>query len=168
MRDALPPLRGPGLETATLSFQVVSGNEAAWAFAMQAGAYEQLVRCMDAYPNDPDVQSLCCDALACVGNAREDSSRQTWAAHPDKAERTGAIRAMVAALHAHSAHRNALISAGATLASIFHAAHRTSQQRPWPLHEMAARRRRWQGPFRWHCASRRLMTRTCLKYFWTR
>ena len=129
MRNAQPPLQGPALDTATLSFQVVAGNEAAWVFAAQTGAYEQLVRCMDAYPNDPEVQSLCCDALACLGNARGDSSsRETWAAHPDKAARTGAIRAMAAALHAHGAHRDVLISAAATLASIF--ARSLQQEKP--------------------------------------
>ena len=121
MRDAQPPLHGRGLETATFVIsRVVAGNEAAWAFATQAGAYEQLVRCMDAYPNDPDVQSLCCNALAWAGNARErSSSRIAWAAHPDNAARTGAIRAMVAALHAHNAQRNVLFSAATTLALIF-------------------------------------------------
>ncbi len=119
MRSAQPPLRRPALDGVTVVLQAACArNEAAWAFAVQAGAYEQLVRCMDAHAGDPDLQALCCTALGTLGHRGVDGVREFWAGHAEAAHRAGAVRAVVAALRAHGARCNELAAAATALDSM--------------------------------------------------
>ena len=118
MRDARPPLRGPTLEAVLDALRgATKGNEAAWAFAVQAGAYEQLTRCMDAYLGDAELQAMCCSTLTALGHANVDGVQGFWAGHAEAAVRAGAVRAVVCALHAHGARCLELVASANALAS---------------------------------------------------
>ena len=112
LRIARPPLRGPALGAASDALlDLTKGRETAWACAVQAGAYEQLARCMDAYPDDADVQVLCCRTLVemALETRREDDVLECWEGHAEAAVRAGVVRAVVAALHEHAGRAETLL-----------------------------------------------------------
>ena len=120
MRSAQPPLRGPALEDVYGELMpalvgdeaACKGDEDAWEFAVQAGLYEQLVRCMDSHASDADVQSLCCSVLETMAHP-DAADRECWAGHLEAAVRAGAVRAVVAALRAHGRRNDAVLFFGA-------------------------------------------------------
>ena len=117
MRSAQPPLRRPALDAVTeVLLSAIEDSWAAWAYAVQTGAYEQVVRCMDAYAGDAGVQVLCCGIVLALGHKGED---EFFVGHAEAAVRAGAVRSMVSALRTHGARRNELFTAAArALASV--------------------------------------------------
>ena len=118
MRSAHPPLQRPALDAVLQALiDATQGNEAAWAFSVEAGAYEQVVRCMDAYSGDADLQGMCCAALSALGSTNVDGVPGHWASHAEAAVRAGAVRAAVSALLADDV-RNELVGPASMLASV--------------------------------------------------
>ncbi len=111
LRAAQPPLRRPALDAVTGVLQAATArNESAWAFAVRSGAYQELVRCMDAHADDPDLQALCCTVMATLAHKGVDGEREFWPGHVQAAVQAGSVRAILAALHAHGARCNELLA----------------------------------------------------------
>lgn len=102
LRSAQPPLGAAPLEACVQALcAVTAASEAAWAYAVRAGAYEGVVRCAEAYPDDEYMQAVLCVSVLSLGSRGSMATAQTWPGHSAAAARAGAVRAVAATARKH-------------------------------------------------------------------